>query len=393
MAEDFKDGMDELRLPFVFVPHGAPDPVESMRSCAEPLRIPATFRPDPQPFHPHPDAYLPTGTQTAEFPHGTPACLGLIAPGYRPHSRFPHGGAPPYTDPKYDRTDPVAEYHRFNRMADEAARNYGSPDHAELTQAMMIKTAEIVRRHPQTKEAVRQASASFDTAIGLEGHDGARKHTEAGGNAPAANHAQLHEVADNPAQTTLISRLEHRLSAMADMLLHRIAYVFPTDPAGLTPVPLRDDKGHVVLDPKGRPMMRPAGMDPHYFVDKGLRDKRTETTLFSSGGDEVGSDFEGTELANFAWFGPWDAQRLGFEYHPQFRDYSTVVIGLYAAANGLSEEDILTIQNDAAAVKSNFGSKAIMDDTYKHLPIENVKNTELGFALYQSGRIAATSGR
>ncbi len=122
MAENDKDGMDELRVPFVFVPHGAPDPVEFMRTCAEPLRIPATFRPDPQPFRPHPDAYLPTGTRTADFPHGTPACLGLIAPGYRPHSRFPHGGRPPDADRKYDRTDPVAEYHRFNRMADEAAR-------------------------------------------------------------------------------------------------------------------------------------------------------------------------------------------------------------------------------------------------------------------------------
>ncbi len=100
MAEDDKDGIDELRLPFVFVPHGAPDPVEFMRSCAEPLRIPANFRPDPKSFVPHPNAYLPIGTRTVDFPHGTPAALGLIAPGHRPHSRFPHGGRPPDADRK-----------------------------------------------------------------------------------------------------------------------------------------------------------------------------------------------------------------------------------------------------------------------------------------------------
>ena len=321
------------------------------------------------------------------LPARHPVALGLIAPGYRPHSRFPHGGAPPYTDPKYDRTDPIAEYHRFNRMADEAARNYGSPDHAELTQAMMMKTAEIVRRHPQSKDAVRQAITGFETENGLERHHGAREETEGASDAPAANHAQLDDAAETRAETERGTAFDHEPVFPASVQSPAVKDVFPTDPNGLRPVPLMDDMGQAVLDYHGKIMRRPAGMDPHYFVSKGLQDTRIETSLLFEYGFDAQYGFAVRELSNFRRSGPWDAQRLGGSKHPEFIDYSTVAIGLYAAANGISRDDILAIEN-AFSIFSSFGN-VDMDETYTFLPKRNVFNTDLGYSLYSSGRVAS----
>ncbi len=40
-------------------------------------------------------------------------------------------------------------------------------------------------------------------------------------------------------------------------------------------------------------------------------------------------------LSNFRRGGSWDPQRIDGSFHPEFVDYSTVAIGLYAAANGI----------------------------------------------------------
>ena len=93
------------------------------------------------------------------------------------------------------------------------------------------------------------------------------------------------------------------------------------------------------------------------------------------------------ELSNFRRSGPWDAQRLGGSKHPQFIDYSTVAIGLYAAANEISRDDILAVEN-AFSIFSNFGNVDI-DETYTFLPKRNVFNTDLGYSLYSSGLVAS----
>jgi len=89
--------------------------------------------------------------------------------------------------------------------------------------------------------------------------------------------------------------------------------------------------------------------------------------------------------------GEWDAQRVGGKFHPEYVDYATVAIGLYAASSGMSRDEILRIQDAFAAVKSRFPPDSVMDETYTHLPARNVANTDLGFQLYQSGRIHAAA--
>lgn len=90
-------------------------------------------------------------------------------------------------------------------------------------------------------------------------------------------------------------------------------------------------------------------------------------------------------LANFRQGGAWDAQHIGGKQHREYRDYSTIAIGLYAAAAGISESEILRVQDIYAWMHSRFPSNTGFDETYTHLPKRNVEDTLAGYLLYQSG--------
>jgi hypothetical protein len=173
----------------------------------------------------------------------------------------------------------------------------------------------------------------------------------------------------------------------------RVADVAASPPQTTAPVPFVDDKGQGYLNFWGEPMLRPTGLDPHFFVDQGLKDKQAEEALLSSGGeggDVAALAYKTAALAHFRRYGPWDAQRLGGSDHPEFVDYSTVAIGLYAAANGMSRAEILEVE-DLVARGSHFHGKPEMDKIYTHLAVRNIRNTDLGYQLFQSGKIATTS--
>jgi len=157
------------------------------------------------------------------------------------------------------------------------------------------------------------------------------------------------------------------------------------------PVPLVDDQGKPVLDSQGRPLLRPAGLDPHFFVNQGVQDKQIEDALVGNGGGLGVLSYEAGQLYKFKQGGAWDAQRIGGKFHPEYVDYATVAIGLYGAANGFPKNELLSIQNAYAGLNSHYPPGTIMDKTYTHLPARNVANTDLGYQLYQSGRIHATA--
>jgi hypothetical protein len=153
-------------------------------------------------------------------------------------------------------------------------------------------------------------------------------------------------------------------------------------------LPFLDDDGKPVLNVKGAQMLRPAGMHPHFFVKQGLADKDIETSMMSTeGGGPAILGYQAGELHKFKQGGPWDAQRINGVFHRQFVDYATVIIGLYAVASGMTEDEILKIENFYAALFSHFQPGTVMDPMYTHLPFVNVFNTRLGFQLYQSRRI------
>jgi len=168
------------------------------------------------------------------------------------------------------------------------------------------------------------------------------------------------------------------------------------------PVPVVDDQGKPVLIPdgpfKGQQMLRPAGLDPHFFVNQGMADKNRYDALRHIANPYGGNDArpawvlrEFMQLRKFRQGGEWDAQRVGGKYHDEYVDYATVAIGLYAASMGMSRDMILRVQDLYATANSRFDPEAERDKTYAHLPHRNVANTDLGYHLYQSGLIRAAA--
>ncbi len=143
---------------------------------------------------------------------------------------------------------------------------------------------------------------------------------------------------------------------------------------------LRDDHGQSILNSIGVPILRPAGMDPHAFVDAGILDRQPDADSAAIYSNVI------AHLSLFQQGGPWDAQRANGQFLPQFRDYASVAIGLYGASAEIPVDLLLRIQNTYASNFSSFRGER-MDDVYTSLPRRNVDNTRLGYDLYQSGRI------
>jgi len=174
----------------------------------------------------------------------------------------------------------------------------------------------------------------------------------------------------------------------------------PNDPNA--PVPVVDDQGRPVLIPEGpyegQQMLRPARLDPHFFVNQGTADRSyydalTHSPVSDNGGADLAIlSLELMRLYKLKQGGVWDAQRAGGKNYPEYVDYATVAIGLYSASSGVSRDEILRMQDAYAARYSRFRPGTDMDKTYIHRPVRNVANTDLGFQLYQSGGIHAAAG-
>ncbi len=159
-----------------------------------------------------------------------------------------------------------------------------------------------------------------------------------------------------------------------------------------TPAIFVDDANQAVQDSQGKPMLRPACLTPYVFVNQGALDRRSHEILVrhSSGDGPTILEHTAARLARFRQGCAWDAQRLGGHFHAEFVDYATVAIGLYAAASGITRNEILGIQDRYAARYSRFAAGTLMHRTYTHLPARNVANTEAGFKLIETGRIKPT---
>jgi hypothetical protein len=162
-----------------------------------------------------------------------------------------------------------------------------------------------------------------------------------------------------------------------------------------------DDKGQPVQEHgQGAAIFRPAGLDPHFFVNQGIADQKMVADAlkanpnFLTPGNAAAvsgsAAYELNQLAKFNQGHEWDAQRIGGHFHPEFVDYATVAIGLYADAAGITENQILSIENNFALLESHYPPGTPMDSTYTHLPERNVANTDLGYQLVDSGRIQPT---
>jgi hypothetical protein len=148
-------------------------------------------------------------------------------------------------------------------------------------------------------------------------------------------------------------------------------------------VPLTDSENETMRDINGEVIYRPKNVNISQIFRLGQSHADTPWTqmgtilqiLFSHGGrydfQRQGGDRH-----------PQDTiLPSGYLFHPEYVSFSTVAIGVFAKGAGISMNEILSIQNTFAGLRSSFAPGTQMDPVYRNLPALNVANTRLGFIL------------
>ena len=159
------------------------------------------------------------------------------------------------------------------------------------------------------------------------------------------------------------------------------------------PVPLVDDNGDPVIGPDGQPVIRPASLDPARFACAGLAAAPLYQAMLLALKLGDNDAMIATSLAlniefrHLAIAGNLDAQRVdGAHTITEYRDYSTIGIGIFMAAAGIDRESAIRIQDMFATNFSHYGEPPA-SGLFK-LPQRNIENTDIGYALEQSGRVS-----
>jgi hypothetical protein len=165
------------------------------------------------------------------------------------------------------------------------------------------------------------------------------------------------------------------------------------------PVPFVDSNGDpVVVD--GNPLLRPTSLPPEMYAQAGLAVRSWANTLVGLKQEAMPDDPDVANAQSIALAevaskillplapgGPLDAERFDWTYVRDYRHYQNIMIGVYGAAAGMSGEDVLSLVDLYAAIVSHFRAKEFLDEVYTHSARQDVEDTKLGYALYQSGRI------
>jgi hypothetical protein len=95
------------------------------------------------------------------------------------------------------------------------------------------------------------------------------------------------------------------------------------------------------------------------------------------------------KLLPFLHGGSFDAERTDSNYICEYRHYTSIALGIFMAAAGVSREDMLWIADSYASSSSRFGANETMDPNYKHSAQQDIEDNLRGYDLYESGRIRA----
>ena len=156
-------------------------------------------------------------------------------------------------------------------------------------------------------------------------------------------------------------------------------------------------------DGENNPILRPADLPPEAYVQAGLAAKSHNLADYmhelaqAIRGDPNAlqdPDKRGLTIAMvaaallpFAHAGSFDAERFDFNYVRDYRHYTSMALGIYMAAAGVSREDMLTIADFYAGIFSHFHEET--DAHYAHSSKQDVQDNLRGYELYESGRIRA----
>jgi hypothetical protein len=222
--------------------------------------------------------------------------------------------------------------------------------------------------------------------------------TADGGNASAAAAQQypkdfVHDLANVIA--TILGR-EHKPINSSEI---------PTD-SPKHPESFVDSSGQPILDDKGNQILRPADLPPEVYVQAGLAaksrnlaDTMHQLAEFLRGHSDLLPDQDTRmadmtaivtyELLAFAHAGSLDAERFDNYYIRDYRHYTSIALGVFMAAAGVSREDMLTIADYYASSSSHFHEE--MDDLYPHSTKQDIQDNLRGYDLYESGRSRFTN--
>ncbi len=222
-----------------------------------------------------------------------------------------------------------------------------------------------------------------------------------GGNVPAAS-AQQYPDFGHDVRNAIKEVFDHIFGIDRDFT--RIwSSAIPAD-SPKHPEQFVDSSGQPIRDDHGNQILRPADLPPEAYVQAGLAaksrdlaDAMHELTELARGHanitalqDEIGridalSVAVASELLPFVHAGSFDAERFDNYYVCDYRHYTSIALGIFMAAAGVSKEDMLTIADDYAADFSTFHEQP--DGSYTHSTKQDIQDNLRGYDLYESGRI------
>ncbi len=162
-----------------------------------------------------------------------------------------------------------------------------------------------------------------------------------------------------------------------------------------------DSLGQPVLDDQGKPILRPADRPPELYAQAGLaaNDLPMKIHQFIQATQAVANGLlkpsavidvaaeVALELYPFTHGGSLDAERFDSNYVRDYRHYTSIATGIFAAAAGVDMDEFLSVVDSYAALKSKFDPSERLDERYTHSAKQDVEDTIRGYRLYQSGRI------
>lgn len=174
----------------------------------------------------------------------------------------------------------------------------------------------------------------------------------------------------------------------------------PTD-SPKHPVQFVDSSGQPVLDAQGNPILRPADRPPELYAQAGLAASELPMKIhqFIQATQAVANGLlkpsavidiaaeVALELYPFTHGGSLDAERFDSNYVRDYRHYTSIATGIFAAAAGVDMDEFLSVADSYAALKSKFDPSEKLDERYTHSAKQDVEDTIRGYRLYQSGRI------
>jgi hypothetical protein len=304
----------------------------------------------------------------------------------------------------------------------KAIRTLAGPDGDELLRQRRAEIAAIRRDLDVLKRGVRKLGEELPALVMAELQSEQKKYSPDQPRVPAGNRDGGQWTSGSKAGTDALDvqndlrNLYHALFTAGRSLLGYAAHFFgshyfdikrirsdqvPVDHPR-APVPFVDSDNKQIFDGQGNQLLRPVGLAPELYAQAGNSVRSWAETFIGLKEEGMLDDPDAANVQSMALAtiaskivlplapgGPLDAERFDWTYVLDYRHYQNVMIGVYGAAAGMSRDEVLSLVDLYATIVSEFRAKEKepRDEIYTHSAKQDVEDTNLGYELYESGRI------